>query len=158
MSWRAPRPAVVPDRLLSATRGGLELWLDATKWWTGAVVDSAGAWREDSERVLRELTGLLVRSFGERQIEVQCGGWPVEATLESIQLYQGGRDGAQLRFRDLRWSGLLIQRLSLIAQQATITPPPTVTLNLSGVTLGGRVALRELVAWLDRTVARWQLR
>jgi hypothetical protein len=155
----------VPERLLSATRGGLELWLDATKWWTGAVADSAGAvvggagaWREDNEWLLREAVGRLARAFEERQIEVELGGSPVRATLESIQLYRGGRDGALLTFRDVNWNGVLIDRLKVIAEQTAISSPPTMMLTLSGVKLEGRVAFSELVAWLDRGVARWELR
>lgn len=122
------------------------------------MAGSAGTVREQSERNLRQVTGLLVRAFGERQVQVDCGGWPVVATLESIQLYEGGRDGARLSFRDVRWDGLLVERLTVEAEQAAITPPPTMTLNLSAITLRGRVTFAELVAWLDGAVARWQLR
>jgi hypothetical protein len=64
---------------------------------------------------------------------------------------------ARVALRDVHWDGVRIQQLSILAEEVAIMPPPNVALRLSGGVLEGRVALRELVAYVDRSVARWQL-
>ncbi len=139
------------------SRGALQLWLDAAKWWTGAVADSAGAVYAENERLVSETAAALTRRLQGRRIEGQCGGRSLQATLESIHIYRGSRDQARLKFSHVDWGGLEIERLSVFADEVSITPPPSLSLTLDQVRLEGRIPLRELVAWTDRNLERWRL-
>jgi hypothetical protein len=148
---------VFNDRLLEASRGALELWLDASRWWAGVVIEGAGSWREENARVLSETAQGLARKLEGREVNTECAGRPLVAIVDAIQFYRDDEDAARLKLRDIDWDGLRVERLSIFADEMTISPPPSLELSLRGVALEGRVRLRELVAWLDRELPRWQL-
>jgi hypothetical protein len=145
------------ERLLRASRGALQLWLDAAKWWTGALAESAGAVYAENGGLLPEPAEALARWLQGRRIEGQCGGRALRATVESIQVYRGDRDQARLKLSEVDWDGLHIERLSVFADDVSITPPPTISLRLDQVRLEGRIPLRELIAWVDRSLMSWRL-
>jgi len=148
---------IVNEQLLRASRGALQLWLDAAKWWTGAVAEGAGAMYAENERLVSETAEALTRRLQGRRIEGQCAGRSLQATLDSIHVYRGSRDQARLRLSHVDWGGLEIERLSVYADRVSITPPPSLSLTLDQVRLEGRIALRELVAWADRSLTAWRL-
>lgn len=86
------------------------------------------------------------------------GSGHVRAVLESLHLdRREDRYGARLRLGDADWDGLRFERLTVVAEAVALTPPPDLTLTVSGVEMEGRTSLAPLVARLDREVPRWQL-
>ncbi len=148
---------IVNEQLLRASRGALQLWLDAAKWWTGAVAESAGVVYADNERLVSETAEALARRLQRRRIEGQCGDRRLQATLESIHVPRGSPDQARLKLSHVDWGGLEIERLSVFADEVSVTPPPSLSLTLDQVRLEGRVRLRELVAWADQSLTAWGL-
>jgi hypothetical protein len=149
------RPTV-NERLLRTSREAIELWFDAAKWWTGAVVDSSGVWRGDTGKAAPETSTDLAYGFVNRPVDAELDGRRLQAELRSIQLRRGGRDGGQLELGDVDWDGLSSESLSIVAREVTVTPA-TMTLALTGVEIRGSVSFTQLVAWGDRRTPRWQL-
>jgi hypothetical protein len=147
----------VNERLLRTSREAVELWFDAAKWWTGAVVDGTGIWRGENGRVLSEADGDLAYGFVNRPIDTELDGRRLRAELRSIELRRAGQDGGQLELGDVDWDGLRSESLSIVAREAAVAPA-TMTLSLTGVEVRGSVSFIQLVAWGDRRTPRWQLR
>jgi hypothetical protein len=156
MDERALRRASLAA-LGGATAWG-EMWLDATKWWAGALADGARAWPEANGRLLAELAEGVARRFRGRRIDIEVGGRQVRAILDSIRVERrDDRYGARVQLSDVDWDGLLFEQLSIVATAVALTPPPSVAVMASGLELEGRSSLAPLVAWLDRGLPQWDL-
>src|SRR5947209_7685404 len=98
--------------------------MDVTKLWAGAVLETAGLWRDGNSRLLASSAAELARRMEGRPVETELAGRPFRATLERIDFQ--GRDLRRLHvvLGDAEWDGVPIEPLALLADEASISPPP----------------------------------
>jgi hypothetical protein len=135
----------------------MKLWTDAAKLAADAMVETAEAIGENNERLLWESAEAVARGFRGREIEVDLGGSPLRGEVSSIELRPGSEHAARIELVAVRFEGMSIPTVEVVAEEVEVTPPPDLGLSLSNVEMRGSVPLRELVAWVDRTTPRWAL-
>jgi hypothetical protein len=144
---------------MSGASSLIDSWLEATAWWTGAVVEGPRQGSEPGTALLMELVRGMAGAFRGRRVRGEVCGRRFSADLESLWLdHHGDRCVGQLDLRSVSWDGLTADELSVIAGAVSLTPPPTAVLTMSGIELQGRSALGPLIAWLDRRVTACGLR
>jgi hypothetical protein len=148
-------PDRIDERLRRATRGAFDLWLDAGRWWAGAVVESAGVWRAENARLLADTVAEVARRLQGHRFETVYGNRAFRATIEQVDVDRTPSHGVRLTLGDAVWDDVPIERLLVLADELSIEPPPAVALTLSEISVQGRVRLTELAAWLTRTFPRW---
>jgi hypothetical protein len=148
-------PEPIDERLRRASRGAFDLWLDVTRWWTGAVVESAGAWRAENARLLAGTVAEVARGLEGRQVETDYAGRAFRATVETVELDRTPSHGVRLTLGDAVWDDLPIECLSVLAGEVSVQPPPEMALTLSQVNVSGRIGLTELAPWLRRSLPNW---
>ena len=137
-------------------RSWLDLWSDATQWWSQPSAADPEPWGEAGAQVLASLAdGLSARVEG-RRIELTLGGRPCAANVDWLRIRRTGmRLQARMELRDVDWDRLRIEKVSVAADSVRITPPAGVV--ITDVEIIGRCRLAPLIARLDRELDGWQL-
>jgi hypothetical protein len=155
-AWRPGPAALSPFGGVSSLIDSL---LEATAWWTEALVEGPIRGCQPNTALLREIAEAVADAFQGHRLGGDICGRHFCADFDSLRLdRRADRCVGQLDLRSVSWDGLIADELSVVADAAALTPPPKATLTLSGIEMQGRSALEPLVAWLDRRVTACDLR
>jgi hypothetical protein len=161
MTWplEARRPGLAAQSRLGGASSLIDSWLEATAWWTEALVEGPIRGSLPNTAPLREIAQGVAAAFQGHRLGGEVSGRRFSADLDSLWLgRRADRCVGRLDLRSVSWDGLVAEELSVVADAAALTPPPTATLTLSGIEIQGRSALEPFVAWLDRRVTTCDLR
>jgi hypothetical protein len=161
MTWplEAWRPGPAAQSPLGGASSLIDSWLEATAWWTEALVAGPIRGSQPNTALLGEIAQAVADAFQGHRLHGEIGGRQFRAELDSLRLdRRADHCVGQLDLRSVSWDGLRADVLSVVADTAALTPPPKATLTLSGIEMQGRSALEPLVAWLGRRVTACELR
>jgi hypothetical protein len=133
----------------------LELWSEATRWWTQPA-EHVETWGAAGSRLLAELVDGLAGRFEGRRIELVLGDRHTRATLDCLRLRRTGEVyEARVELREIDWDGWPIETLAVRAGSARVAAPAR--LNVTDIEVVGRSRLEPLIARLNPVLSAWQL-